>query len=168
MYLGGYPLDTFSGNFFEGLLDELSFYDRALSFGEVVALYESGSQGKCFSFGNAVPLVDAGSDSVLGSVSDTAALEGTAVDDQGIVFSEWVLMDGPGTVTFGDANALVTTAQFTTPGDYTLELTVFDAEGLSARDQVNVQVDVSCGTPISSGMLSWWRGENLGRGSLSS
>jgi hypothetical protein len=39
--------DDCSGQFFDGLIDEVSLYDQALTSNEVAAIYEAGSAGKC-------------------------------------------------------------------------------------------------------------------------
>ncbi len=44
-YIGGLPNDTAKG--FEGIVDEVAIYDRALSQVEIDALYQVGASGKC-------------------------------------------------------------------------------------------------------------------------
>jgi uncharacterized protein len=52
---------------------------------------------------------------------------------------EWVTESGPGTVTFADANAMVTSAVFSAPGTYVLRLTATDgAEQASSTVTVKV------------------------------
>jgi len=47
-YIGGYLLpDNYAGQFFNGLIDEVSYYNRALSGGEVQAIYLADGAGKC-------------------------------------------------------------------------------------------------------------------------
>jgi hypothetical protein len=51
-YIGGIDAPdegdcSFVGQFFNGAIDELSYYGRALSLGEVQGLYQAGSAGKC-------------------------------------------------------------------------------------------------------------------------
>ena len=41
VYLGG------ASDGIEGMIDELAFYDRALSSEEIVAIFDAGSMGKC-------------------------------------------------------------------------------------------------------------------------
>ena len=45
--LGGDPAGCGSQYFFNGLLDEPSIYNRALSQTEIQAIYHAGSAGKC-------------------------------------------------------------------------------------------------------------------------
>src|SRR5215212_8635421 len=55
------------------------------------------------------------------------------------VTSTWSLVSGPGPVVFGNANAPVTTASFTNPGNYTLKLTATDTE-FTVSDEMVVTV----------------------------
>src|SRR5215212_915985 len=55
------------------------------------------------------------------------------------VTSTWSVVSGPGAVVFGNANAPVTTASFTTPGLYTLKLTATDTE-FTVSDEMSVTV----------------------------
>lgn len=67
---------------FNGLLDELGLYNRALSEQELLAIYNAGTAGKCTSFVNTNPTITAGAAltqrrgtsgtlAVLGTVTDT-------------------------------------------------------------------------------------------------
>ncbi|MDX1747316.1 MAG: PKD domain-containing protein, partial [Halobacteriales archaeon] len=87
---------------------------------------------------NSPPDVEASADSVV--YPDTADLDGTVSDDRlpdppGSVSVTWSMVSGPGTVTFGDPNAVDTTASFSEPGVYELRLTASDGE-LSSSDIV--------------------------------
>ena len=61
----------------------------------------------------------------------TASLDGTVTDDNlpagSTVTTTWSTVSGPGTVTFGNANAVDTTASFSVAGTYVLRLTASDA-----------------------------------------
>ncbi len=96
--------------------------------------------------GNVAPVVDAGPDQTI-AVPDTANLNGTVSDDglpnpPGTVTSAWSKVSGPGTVTFGNANAVDTTAAFSDAGTYVLRLTANDS-ALAASDEVTVTVQAS-------------------------
>ncbi len=58
------------------------------------------------------------------------------------ITSLWSKESGPGTVEFGDAKSLITTASFTTPGTYVLRLTVDNGEAKNAST-VRVLVDTA-------------------------
>jgi parallel beta-helix repeat protein len=76
-----------------------------------------------------------------------ASLNGTVSDDglpnpPGTVSTTWNQVGGPGTVTYGDANIVDTTAMFSEEGSYILELTANDSE-LSSSDQVTITVNTA-------------------------
>ena len=73
--------------------------------------------------GNQAPTVNAGSDQTI-TLPASASLNGTASDDgkpnpPGALTTTWSKVSGPGTVTFGNANALSTTASFSAAGTHT-------------------------------------------------
>ncbi len=91
---------------------------------------------------NQPPTVDAGPDQTI-EIPDPALLRGVITDDGrptgSTVTSTWSVVNGPGPVVFGNANAAVTTASFTVPGLYTLRLTASDTE-FTASDEMQVTV----------------------------
>jgi hypothetical protein len=93
---------------------------------------------------NTPPEVDAGPDQTI-TLPDSADLDGTVIDDglpappPGLTTMWSVVGTPPGTVTFGDHNAVDTTASFSAPGIYELQLTANDGE-LSASDTVQIAV----------------------------
>lgn len=91
---------------------------------------------------NQAPVVDAGPDQAL--ALSAGNLDGTVIDDglpnpPGVVTTTWSQVSGPGTVSFGNAGAVSTTATFSAPGSYVLRLTADDG-ALSASDVVNVTI----------------------------
>jgi len=93
---------------------------------------------------NQAPTVSAGSDQTI-ALPASASLSGTASDDglptpPATVTTTWTMVSGPGTVTFGNANALSTTAGFSAAGTYVLRLTAFDG-ALTTTDDVTVIVN---------------------------
>jgi len=99
---------------------------------------------------NQPPNVDAGSDQTI-TLPTSASLSGSASDDglpnpPGTLTTTWSKSSGPGTVSFGDINALGTTASFSAPGVYVLRLTASDG-ALSASDDVQVTVNPAANQP---------------------
>jgi uncharacterized protein YjiK len=93
--------------------------------------------------GNQPPTVGAGPDQTV-TLPANAILDGTVTDDglpnpPGVVTTTWSQVSGPGLVTFGNANAVDTTASFSTAGGYVLRLTASDGE-LSSSDDIAVTV----------------------------
>ena len=92
---------------------------------------------------NNPPSVNAGQDQQI-TLPAAANLDGTVTDDgkpnpPGAVTTTWTKQSGPGTVTFGNPNAIDTTANFSTTGTYVLRLTANDSE-LQAYDELTVTV----------------------------
>jgi hypothetical protein len=107
---------------------------------------------------NSPPVVAAGPDQTI-NLPSAASLNGTASDDglpdpPHALTTTWSQVSGPGTVTFGDAHTLVTTATFSAGGSYVLRLTASDGT-LSASDDIAVTVVgnqypvVSAGTDLT-------------------
>jgi hypothetical protein len=90
---------------------------------------------------NQPPTVNAGADQTIKLPTNTVTLNGTATDDGlpvgSVLTTTWSVVNGPGAVTFGDANSAVTTAQFSAAGTYVLRLTAGDL-ALSASDDVTI------------------------------
>ena len=112
---------------------------------------------------NHAPTANAGSDQQIVYPIDTVNLAGTASDDgvpnpPGAVTTLWTVTSGPGTVTFGDANAVDTTATFSAIGTYVLRLTANDS-ALSVYDEVTITYRqnqapvVNAGTDKTVGIL---------------
>ena len=90
---------------------------------------------------NVAPAVAAGPDQTL-TLPASASLDGTVSDDglpnpPATVTTTWSKVSGPGTVTFGNANAVDTPASFGAAGTYVLQLTASDSE-LGNSDQVTI------------------------------
>ncbi len=93
---------------------------------------------------NQPPVVNAGPDQTI-TLPAVANLSGTVTDDGipiGLVTSAWSQVSGPGSVVFGNASALKTTATFSAAGTYTLRLSATDSQ-LSASNNVVVVVGSS-------------------------
>ena len=91
-------------------------------------------------------MVNAGPDQTI-TLPAAASLSGTVTDDglpnpPATVTTTWSKVSGPGTVTFGNASAKVTTATFSVSGSYTLRLTASDS-ALSASDDIVVTVNAA-------------------------
>lgn len=111
---------------------------------------------------NALPAVNASSDQInensICSVADSATLPGTATDDglpdpPGILAIAWTKISGPGNVTFANAALASTSANFSLPGNYVLQLSA-DDNARTGTDQVAISVNapptVNAGTDKTS------------------
>ena len=102
---------------------------------------------------NGAPTVNAGNDQTI-TLPAAANLDGTASDDglpnpPGAVTVTWSKVSGPGTVTFGNANAVDTTATFSASGTYVLQLLANDGV-LQTTDTVTVTVNSGSLTVLGS------------------
>jgi hypothetical protein len=92
---------------------------------------------------NQPPGVNAGPDQTI-TLPSSANLVGTVSDDglpnpPGALTTTWSKVSGPGTVTFGNANAVDTTASFSAAGNYVLRLSANDG-ALRASDDIRIRV----------------------------
>ena len=92
---------------------------------------------------NNPPVVDAGPDQTITLPTNVVTLAGTVTDD-GVpgtgVTSQWTKVSGSGTVTFGNAAAPSTTATFSLPGSYVLQLSGSDGV-LTTTDTATITVN---------------------------
>jgi hypothetical protein len=89
---------------------------------------------------NLPPVTQVGPDQEI-TLPSSATVDGTVSDDglptsPGALATTWTKISGPGTVTFGDANAVGTTATFSAAGPYLLQLTTSDGEKTSSADMM--------------------------------
>ncbi|MBI4250344.1 fibronectin type III domain-containing protein [Candidatus Uhrbacteria bacterium] len=90
---------------------------------------------------NRAPSVNAGLDLTL-TLPSAAILDATVSDPDGdAVVVSWAKVSGPGTVAFGNANAVATTASFSEAGSYVLRLSASDGKGGTATDELQVTVN---------------------------
>src|SRR5690606_13300686 len=100
---------------------------------------------------NQPPVVNAGAEQT--TALPAAARRSSDLTDDGlpnppsVVTTTWQMVSGPGTVTFGNANAVNTTATFSTQGTYVLRLTATDGKA-SAFDLVTITVHPENQAPV--------------------
>jgi hypothetical protein len=101
---------------------------------------------------NEAPKVSAGLPQTIG-LSETAQLDGLVSDDgrptPATLTTLWEKVSGPGTVTFGNANAVDTTATFSAGGSYVLRLTANDGH-TSTSATVSIIVETPNKAPVVS------------------
>jgi hypothetical protein len=102
---------------------------------------------------NRAPSVDAGSDQTV-TFPAGASLDGTVSDDgPSNLIVNWSKASGPGTVTFGAASSVDTTANFSASGIYVLRLTANDG-ALSSSDDVQITVNSGSSADLVVAALS--------------
>ncbi len=95
--------------------------------------------------GNGAPIVDAGAPQTLEWPEKSVELDGFVNDDghpypPSTVLALWSPLEGPGSVTFDDANDPQTTATFSAPGGYVLQL-LGDDSAAQTTDTVAITVN---------------------------
>ena len=105
---------------------------------------------------NQPPVVDAGEDQTI-LVSETLTLLASATDDglphsPGELITAWTRLSGPGEVAFGDTSLTHTSALFSQPGTYVLNLTASDGD-LSASDTLTITVEPDPTPPITETVI---------------
>jgi len=105
---------------------------------------------------NEAPVVDAGPDQTI-TLPELASLSGSVSDSDGPLATpvvSWSVVSGPGSVTFGNASSVNTTADFSVAGTYVLRLTANDGELQSFSDVTIVVQPEPVSTPTDSGSTS--------------
>jgi hypothetical protein len=85
-------------------------------------------------------IVDAGMNLTV-LISEVPTLNATAPGTSEADTFTWTKLAGPGTVNFSAPNALGTTAQISTPGNYTLQIERANSSGWVSQDRVYVTVN---------------------------
>lgn len=124
-YIGNNSANTRNWN---GLIDDLRVYNRLLSDSEVQILAAASPD-------NLAPEVSTGADQRI-IWPATVTLTVSVTDDgqpmpPGAVTVNWSQFSGPGSVTFGNTNALSTGASFSAPGLYVLQLAANDGQAVA-------------------------------------
>ena len=139
----------------DGVLDSCPNFDLGefdLVPGSYIRVNDTGSSSITFNRmrftflapAGGVPQVDAGPDQTI-MLPAVANLDGTVFDPDGgpnPLTVRWSQTGGPGTVTFGDPNAVDTTAAFSQAGAYTLRLTASDGV-FTVSDEIVITVKSS-------------------------
>ncbi len=146
------PSDKFSGG-----MDELSVYNRALSENEIAAIYQAGSEGKCFT--PTPPAITAQPTNETVVVGAVAAFSVAASGTPPLNY-QW---NFNGTNLTGATNATLTLAdvQLDQSGDYSVLVSNLYGTTNSAAAVLTVNPPPPC-DPVPSGIVAWWRAEDNG------
>jgi RHS repeat-associated protein len=165
IYFGNVQSFSPQSNALTGMLDEVSLYSRALDGQEIYDIFAADKSGKCPVDANQAPAVNAGPDQTIPQQTGTASLAGKVSDDGlplgATLATRWSKMDGPGDVVFADPDALQTTATFTAPGIYVLQLTADDSLD-KASDTLEIRVGTPCTVEAAPGLAAWWPANGSG------
>jgi hypothetical protein len=142
-----------SGEFFKGIIDEISIYSRALDDSEIASIYSAGSSGKCKSTPPHI-LVQPVSQQVFAGTNINLNVVATG---QFPLEYQWFL--GGSSIAGATDSALnLTNVQVSQSGTYTVQITNAFGIVLSSNAVLTVLPPPPC-TPPPSGLISWWSGE---------
>ena len=141
--------DTFNGG-----IDELGLYNRALSATEVAAIYNAGSTGKCPP-ALVPPMITTQPASQTVTMGNTATFNVVA-DGTAPLSYQWSRNT---TNIAGATNATLTlnNVQLSEAGNYSVRIT--NPASFIVSGNAALTVTVPTCTPASSGLISWWPGE---------
>ncbi|HVM49309.1 MAG TPA: LamG-like jellyroll fold domain-containing protein [Candidatus Acidoferrum sp.] len=147
--------------YFKGLIDEPSIYNRALSAGEIAAIYNARSAGKCATPSGPTIYAQPADQAVLVGADATFVVQAAGT----LPLSYQWLFDG--TNITGATSSLLSLAdiQMAQAGTYAVQVTNFYGHVLSSNAVLSVQPVTPCVSP-ASGLLSWWAGEGNALDSL--
>lgn len=138
---------------FEGVMDDVRIYHRALSRADLFGLAQGGSDRR-------TPGVYAGGDLVTALPSASLNFAGHATDDASsgaTLVPTWKQLAGPAGVAFSNVHSLTPQLTFTTPGSYRFQLEVSDGVMIGRDD---MQVEVTDGTvDLTSGLVLHYRAD---------
>ena len=134
---------------FAGLLDEVSFYNRALTASEVLGIYNAGSGGKC----PVKPLITTQPQNQSAPVGTNVTFTVAATGTPPLSY-QWYF--GVNTLTNAtNASLVLTNIQTTNGGNYSVVVTNAAGSAPSSNGFLTV---ITCSSP-SAGLVSWWPGE---------
>ncbi len=158
-YIGGFP-DWFAdacrapGQYFEGVVDEVSYYARALGAEEIQWVANAGSLGKC-----RVPVAAAIVSQPMDKAvypTQTASFSVGATGDTPLGF-QW-RCNGTNLNAFG-STLTISNVQPSSAGNYSVVVNNPVRTVVSSNALLTVQPPPPC-ADIVEGLVSWWRAEN--------
>ncbi|HSU54759.1 MAG TPA: LamG-like jellyroll fold domain-containing protein [Candidatus Dormibacteraeota bacterium] len=160
IFAGSAPLiigsTLLSGSYFEGIVDEPSVYNRALTDAEIGSIYQAGSAGKCAPPA-APPNISAQPQGQTVAIGATASFTVTATGSSPLVF-QW--RKGTNNIPSATASAFsIFNAQHQDSGTYSVVVSNDFGWMVSSDATLTVIGPSNSCVPIPSGLVSWWRGE---------
>jgi hypothetical protein len=141
-----------SHTYFDGLIDEVSIYGRALSANEIAAIYTAGSSGKCGLPPSILTQPQSLAAAVGSNITFTAAAAGTPP-----LSYQWRL-NGTNIAGATGTSLTLNNVQPALAGNYTLRVTNAFSWTISSNAVLTVNQAPGCATP-PAGLVGWWRGE---------
>jgi hypothetical protein len=145
-----------TGWFFNGLVDEVSLYNRGLSGSEIQAIYNAGSAGKCTT--STPPTIYAQPTNQTVVAGQTVAFTVGAGGTLPLSY-QWTLNDAmiPGATT---SSLILPAVQASQAGNYAVVITNSVGSVTSSVAVLTVNSTPPCaGTPVPTGLIGWWQAE---------
>ncbi len=142
------------GQFFNGVIDEVSYYSRVLSGAEIANLYSAGTAGKCVPL--RAPIIQMHPHNVTVNVGETATFSVMAAGPAPLEY-QWHLNGGELAGATTSVLAL-DNVQPTNAGTYHVVVSNPYGSTNSGGATLTVVVPPPC-TPAPAGLVSWWRGD---------
>jgi len=136
-----------------GLIDELSIYQHALSQTEVQAIYNAGSQGKCPP--TTAPVITSEPADQVVPVGSSASFTVTATGSSPLT-CQWYYFQTNLLAGATNISLTLTNVQPGQAGYYSVVIT--NAYGIATSSNALLTVITNC-LPLPSGLVGWWRGE---------
>ena len=155
LYIGTRISGGAQANWWTGVIDEISLYNRALSANEIAAIYHAGSAGKCASYVG--PVITTQPTNLTATVNGTAFFTVAASGTAPLIY-QW---NFNGTNLAGATNATLTinNVQPWQAGNYFV--TVSNPVGAVVSSNAVLTVNsISPCTPAPAGIVAWWPAEN--------
>lgn len=158
LYIGRRPGQDGPFNF-QGVMDEVSLYNRALTPDEIRNIYLADSGGKCLTS----PIIFTHPSHQAAIEGDTVLLQ-VAADGASPMFCQWRfngtnLANGGRISGVNSTNLVITGALTNDTGIYSVVVTNIYGSATSSNAVLTVNSAGSC-TPPPSGLVAWWPGEN--------
>jgi hypothetical protein len=151
-YTGVRPAGPYA-NHFNGMIDEPSVYNRALSAADIQAIYNAGSAGKCSLI---APVITSQPTNQTVTVGRTANFNVTASGASPLSY-QW-RFNGTNIVGATNTTLTLTNVQLSQAGNYAVLVTNLYGSILSSNAVLTVNPRPPC-TPAPSGLGGWWPGE---------
>jgi len=146
-----------SAEFFVGIVDEPTIYNRALTAAEIQDIYNAGNAGKCPPGTSSLPTITTQPQSQTVVAGSPATFSVGAYGTLPLTY-QWS-KDGNGIAGATDSAYTIASAQTTDAGTYAVAVSNSFGFAISSNAVLTVNAPPPC-APAPSGLVSWWPGEN--------
>ena len=153
MFLGRRPSSDLPA-YYQGLLDEVSLYSRALTAAEIQAIYNADGAGKC-PLGLAPTILTQPANQTVAAGS-TATFTVTAMGTPPLSY-QW-RFNGTNIAAATGTSLPLSNVQIADAGMYSVVVTNLAGSVTSSNAQLIVAASPPC-APVPQGLVGWWRGK---------